>query len=664
MRSESSGGLPMNRSTIGQRKRLRRSSRAIAVLALGCSFTTFVGAVVFLFDPFTGGATVGIVNGVTFSATTAVFDSHGDGIEYTPSLFPAQGAMEVVLKLNEPPRSQNADSPTGFFPASTILDSAGADARVQGDIFLFVTDTGVVKFTLAPVGGVNPSNQVQVVSTTSILDEKFHAIAVCYGTGGIRLYIDGVLQATDPFIGLRNVNRAVALGDFTDRTFSDALYGFSFIGEVDAIRTSDVCDPSLTPPAASNRPPIADAGSDLTVNEAETVTLNGSGSTDPDGDPLTYQWGQVAGTSVLLNAADPIRPTFSAPLVVAGGETLTFLLTVADGKGHQSDDFVNVTVKNQNRIPSADAGPDQTVSEFSIVKLDGSSSFDPDGESLTYSWMQVGGQAVSLSNANQAITTFTAPSVVSTDVMLTFQLTVSDGIDVAANTVTVRVQNVNHAPTADAGPDRSVEEGSVVIFDATHSSDPDGDALNYAWMQVSGPPVVLSASNVPAPSFVAPQVMGGGAVLEFSVAVSDGFLQATDSVVIRVLDLNDPPQCGSARASDPVLWPPNHKLRPVAVLNVFDPNNDDVTVAITGVTQDEPVNGLGDGDTSPDAVMQGDKVLLRAERSGTGNGRVYRVYFSATDTNGATCSGSILVAVPHSRDRSAIDDGQTVDSTR
>jgi hypothetical protein len=93
----------------------------------------------------------------------------------------------------------------------------------------------------------------------------------------------------------------------------------------------------------------------------------------------------------------------------------------------------------------------------------------------------------------------------------------------------------------------------------------------------------------------------------------------------------------------------------------------DVVLTITGVTQDEPVNGLGDGDSSPDAVVQigdpADSVLIRAERAGNGNGRVYVVNFIADDGY-ESCSGSVTVTVPHSRKSIAVDDGQNYDSTQ
>jgi len=138
---------------------------------------------------------------------------------------------------------------SGAVPGGTLLDSAGADQRNQGDIFWYVSDSGFLYFALAPADGVDPFSQFQLTSTHSILDGKFHAVAVCYGPGGLKLFIDGNLEATNSFTGSRNTSRPVALGDFTDRFESDAVYQFSFLGEVDAIRTSNVCSPVLAAPS-------------------------------------------------------------------------------------------------------------------------------------------------------------------------------------------------------------------------------------------------------------------------------------------------------------------------------------------------------------------------------------------------------------------------------
>jgi hypothetical protein len=152
--------------------------------------------------------------------------------------------------------------------------------------------------------------------------------------------------------------------------------------------------------------------------------------------------------------------------------------------------------------------------------------------------------------------------------------------------------------------------------------------------------------------------------LDLSPEQASGGVGAYIDLVAVVLT-NSPPVCSGVVPSTTSLWPPNHKLRPIALSGAADPDGDPVTLSITGVTQDEPVNGEADGNTSPDAVLGpgGDRVRLRAERSGRGDGRVYRLAFTASDPNGASCSGSVTVTVPHDRrGAAAVDSGTTYDS--
>jgi hypothetical protein len=130
---------------------------------------------------------------------------------------------------------------------------------------------------------------------------------------------------------------------------------------------------------------------------------------------------------------------------------------------------------------------------------------------------------------------------------------------------------------------------------------------------------------------------------------------------------NQPPVCAAAVPSIPLLWPPNHKLATILIQGVTDPNNDLVSVRVTGITQDEPVNGLGDGDTSPDGFGVGTaQAQVRKERSGTGNGRVYAIAFTAEDGRGGICSGAVTLGVPHDQGQGSIpiNDGQLYDSTQ
>lgn len=112
--------------------------------------------------------------------------------------------------------------------------------------------------------------------------------------------------------------------------------------------------------------------------------------------------------------------------------------------------------------------------------------------------------------------------------------------------------------------------------------------------------------------------------------------------------LNHNPVCTSVTGG-PLLWPPNHKMRTITLAGATDADGDPLAWTVTGVTQDEPVDGLGDGDTGPaDAkLLSGNMLELRAERSGTGDGRVYRVSFTVADGQGGSCTGIAVVGVPH-----------------
>jgi 6-phosphogluconolactonase len=130
--------------------------------------------------------------------------------------------------------------------------------------------------------------------------------------------------------------------------------------------------------------------------------------------------------------------------------------------------------------------------------------------------------------------------------------------------------------------------------------------------------------------------------------------------VLGPLAGNGRPECGNARPSTSVLWPPHYEIVPVSILGVTDPEGSGVAITIDSIRQDEPVTG-----SQVDGVGVGSGLAgVRAERNVPGNGRVYHVAFTARDPQGASCSGVVTVAVPHDPRSAAVDGGPLYDSTQ
>ncbi len=190
-----------------------------------------------------------------------------------------------------------------------------------------------------------------------------------------------------------------------------------------------------------NHPPKAAAGPNQTVDEGEVVILDGGSSSDIEGDELSFQWEQQFGPMVqLLNSSSSLT-TFVAP-GVDSNTTLRFCLTVDDGQASDKDN-IDILVRNGagNLPPVADAGSDQIVEEGEEVWLDGTSSFDPNGDDLTFNWSQVSGPTVIFSDSGSGSLMFQAPTVEENSVLV-FELTVNDGVLSDSDVVSIIVNDV------------------------------------------------------------------------------------------------------------------------------------------------------------------------------------------------------------------------------
>ncbi|WFP48581.1 PKD domain-containing protein [Methylomonas sp. EFPC3] len=301
----------------------------------------------------------------------------------------------------------------------------------------------------------------------------------------------------------------------------------------------------LTVNGTDNQAPIANAGTDKNVATSELVTLDGTASSDPDGNLLSdYRWRFVSvPDSSGLQDSDLLHngsPNAQFTPDVAGLYRVE--LIVSDGQLDSEPDTVDIVAAKANVPPNANAGLDQTVEINTQTLLDGSQSVDPDGGpgSLQYAWrLNDASQSthVTLLNANQAKATMSADTIGDYG----FTLRVFDGKDAAENSTVVHVTRTNLPPVADAGVDSAIELGKVAPLNASGSRDNDTwpQPLTYAWHLVSIPSgshltdaaIQTDPADLAKALFI-PDVLGDY-VLQLSV--SDGQDSATDNVLVKAL---------------------------------------------------------------------------------------------------------------------------------
>ena len=192
----------------------------------------------------------------------------------------------------------------------------------------------------------------------------------------------------------------------------------------------------------NNLPPAADAGGPYTGNAGEPISFNGSGSFDPDGEIVLYEWDFESDGVFDMSSEEPAA-THTYPGEFSGTATLR----VTDNDGNTGTDTALVEVQAPaNQPPTANAGPDQTVecssSAGAVVSLDGSGSSDPDGDPLTFSWSASG---ITFDDPTSATPTATFPLGTTRA-----SLVVNDGrVDSDPDIVDITVQDTT-APTISA----------------------------------------------------------------------------------------------------------------------------------------------------------------------------------------------------------------------
>jgi len=281
--------------------------------------------------------------------------------------------------------------------------------------------------------------------------------------------------------------------------------------------------------------PIADAGTNQNIHTQSTVLLDGTKSTDADGDSLTYKWKfistPIGSLAYLDNTSTPI-PSFIAD---SDGAYIIQLI-VNDGTVDSAASTVTITASTENSAPVADAGVNQNVNTTSTATLNGSASSDADSDQLTYSWSIISKPAGS--NATLTNPTIVNPTFVADlDGIYLAQLVVNDGtVDSSAVTVTITATTANSAPVADAGIGQNIDMNNLVKLDGSGSADADGDALSYLWNFVSKPSgssAIISDATVVNPTFVADK-SGSYAI---QLIVNDGQVGSSPATVAIITSI-------------------------------------------------------------------------------------------------------------------------------
>ncbi len=258
------------------------------------------------------------------------------------------------------------------------------------------------------------------------------------------------------------------------------------------------------------------------VEPGAEFSLDGSISTDPDGNDTikTYKWTQRQKSPesprdrlrVVIVEGDSAVGRFKAPAIDQKSVQLTLILEVTDEDGLSSttEQVVTVTLDKDLKQPQAEAGKDDIAVSGKIVTLDGSKSRDTneDGSITSYEWKQVSGVLVTLTDADKAQASFTAPAGVQE---LEFELKVTDNDNLfATDTVSVFV-GPKTSLQVDAGQDQiDVEEGSTVTLSGSVLNGT-GTEQKLRWRQAdaTGTSVIFSDIDKANVHFVTPPVNGG-----------------------------------------------------------------------------------------------------------------------------------------------------------
>lgn len=455
---------------------------------------------------------------------TKSFDEDGDALTYQWRVVSAPGGGSVPLVGGDTARPTFVALSAGEYVLELIVNDGSADSE---PVTVSVTATVA---NSAPVADAGSDQSVKTGSLVTLDGRNSSDV-----DGDSLTYQWTFVQRPQGSTALLGNARAVTT------TFTPDLDGVYVVGLVvsDGALESDVDEVTITA-ATPNSAPVAHAGSNKTVTEGDTVTLDGSRSADADGDLITYAWHIVSkpeGSAAVLVGSDTVSPTFTADLP----GVYVFGLVVDDGELSSAQTNVTVTAEAELLPPIAVIHGGDYSAALGLRGTISAGFIDPNGGSpfVGYIWELVskpeGSEAELVrhsSRSDRAIITYDTPGY------YVIGLTVSaNGMRSEQTRITVTVAEPNYRPVADAGENQHVNIGDLVFLDGTKSYDDNADdTLSYAWTMTSrvyGSNATLMDTTSPTPSFT-PDRAGD---YVFRLIVNDGQVDSlADTVTITAVE--------------------------------------------------------------------------------------------------------------------------------